>query len=105
MPKTNQTTFIFNMGDRVKDVISGFEGVVIGRFEYWTGCNHYGVEAAATKDSKTPYENLDEQRLELVEAGAVKLAREYEQQVEAEQPKPKRRSPGAPVQRNPQRPA
>lgn len=90
---TKQATFIFDMGDHVKDVVSGFDGFVVGRFEYMTGCNHYGVEAKA-KDGKLPYESIDEQRLELVKAGAVKLAREYNATME-----PVRTSPGRPASR------
>ena len=91
------TNFIFNLGDRVRDVINGYEGIIIGRFEYWTGCNHYGVEGLS-KEGKAPYENCDEQRLELVKADAAALARVYEQQT-------RRASPGQPVPRNPAPPA
>jgi hypothetical protein len=77
---TKQATFIFDIGDEVKDVVSGFQGFVVGRFEYMTGCNHYGVEQKASKEGKTPYEAIDEQRLELVKAGAVGLARRYSEQ-------------------------
>lgn len=94
------TTFIFDMGDRVRDVVNGYEGVIIGRFEYWTGCNHYGVEAATTDGgSKVPYESVDEQRLELVKAAAVTLPRRY-----ADKPAV-RTSPGSPAARSPQRSA
>lgn len=89
---TKPAEFIFDMGDEVKDVVSGYQGFVVGRFEYMTGCNHYGVEAKA-KDGKMPYESIDEQRLQLVKAGAVKLVREY-----PEAPAPARRtSPGRTV--------
>lgn len=86
------------MGDRVRDVISGYEGIVIARFEYWTGCNHYGVESTA-KDGKLPYESLDEQRLELVKAQAAQLVRRYN---EPAQPT-RRTSPGPVAPRSPER--
>lgn len=91
--KIKQTTFIFNLGDRVKDVVSGYEGVVVGRFEYWTGCNHYGVEAPATGNGKCPYETIDEQRLEIC-GEPVKLVREYGVVDLSTETVPKRRSPG-----------
>lgn len=77
MSDIKQPTFVFNMGDRVKDVVSGLEGVVIARFEYWTGCNHYGIEGPAKEGSRVGYESLDEQRLELIKANAVQLVRTY----------------------------
>ena len=86
------TNFIFNLGDRVRDVINGHEGIIIGRFEYWTGCNHYGVEGLS-KEGKAPYETTDEQRLELVKANAATLARVYEQPT-------RRTSPGHAAPRN-----
>jgi hypothetical protein len=100
---TKQAEFIFDMGDEVEDVISGFKGTVIGRYEYLTGCNHYGVEAKA-KDGDTPkYDSIDEQRLKLVKAGAVTLARKYGST--ATEAAPARTSPGPSVPRTPARPA
>lgn len=94
-----QPTFIFNMGDRVKDVVSGYEGIVMARFEYWTGCNHYGVEGQAQVGTKLPYESFDEQRLEVVQSNAVRLARDYKAEPAS------RRSPDAAAPRDPHRPA
>lgn len=102
---TKQAHFIFDMGDEVEDVISGFRGYVVGRFEYLTGCNHYGVEPKATKDGDTKYESIDEQRLKLVKAGAVKLAREYVVVPDDEPRVLTRTSPGRAAPRSPQRPA
>lgn len=93
--------FLFDIGDEVKDVISGFQGYVIGRFEFMTGCNHYGVEQKAQKDGKLPYESIDEQRLELVKAAAVSLARRYDEK--AAPLAAVRTSPGRTPSRNPQR--
>jgi hypothetical protein len=90
----HQAEFIFNMGDKVRDVVTGFTGIVVTRIDYMTGCNHYGVESQAKDGSGKPeYENCDEQRLKLVKPGAVALVRKYEAVPEA----PARVSPGRSV--------
>jgi hypothetical protein len=35
--------FKFDLGEVLKDKVTGFEGVVLGRSDYFTGCNHYGL--------------------------------------------------------------
>lgn len=37
------TVFKFVLGEGVKDVVSGFSGVILGRTEYLTGCKQYAV--------------------------------------------------------------
>ncbi len=54
------------MGDSVKDVVTGFAGVVVAKIEYITGCTQFGVSPKA-KDGKlndTLY--IDEKRLQIV---------------------------------------
>lgn len=34
----------FKLGDKVKDTISGFDGIVTGRFEYLNGCVRLNIE-------------------------------------------------------------
>jgi len=60
--------FKFNMGDIVKDKISGFKGTVMGQYVYSTGCKHYGLAPLKLgKDGKImEQENIDETRLSLV---------------------------------------
>jgi hypothetical protein len=40
------------LGDRAKDRISGFEGVVTARTEWLTGVVRYGLEPEALRDGK-----------------------------------------------------
>ena len=63
-----------NLGDKAKDRISGFEGIVIGKAEYLYGCRQVLVAPTKlTKDGKRPDgEWFDEERLEVVKAGAQK---------------------------------
>jgi hypothetical protein len=52
------------LGDRVKDSITGFKGIVTGRFEYLNGCVRLAVTPEELKDGK-PVEDMvfDEGRL------------------------------------------
>lgn len=40
------------LGDRAKDVITGFEGIVTGRCEYLTGCEQVLLIPPVDKDGK-----------------------------------------------------
>ena len=57
--------FKFENGEVVKDVITGFKGVVMSRINYLTGCNQYGLSMMAlTSDGKrADWEYFDENRL------------------------------------------
>lgn len=57
---------MIKMGDKVKDVISGFEGVATGRAEYLHGCVKILVEPEGLQESGKPIgaEWFDEQRLD-----------------------------------------
>ena len=61
------------MGDKGRDKLTGLVGIVTGRSEYLFGCRHLLLQPAETKDGK-PIEGtwMDEDRVELLEAGAVK---------------------------------
>lgn len=55
----------YELGQELKDIITGFKGIVMGRTEYLTGCVHYGLSPQKlTENGKTPdYEWIDESRL------------------------------------------
>jgi hypothetical protein len=59
--------FKFELGQHVKDKVSGFNGVVVSRADHITQCNSYGVSPTEiTKDGKKPeWEWFDEPRLEV----------------------------------------
>lgn len=40
-----------NFGKKAKDKITGFEGIIIGKIQYLTGCDQYGI-APEAKDGK-----------------------------------------------------
>ena len=57
--------FKFELGTGLKDIITGFEGVAMGRTQYFTGCNHYGLISRTMTEKGKPDEWvwLDETRL------------------------------------------
>lgn len=66
--------FKFELGAILRDVVTGFEGVVMVRSQYFTGCAHYGLERQKlTKDGQPDanYTYFDETRLR--QKGIVKL--------------------------------
>ena len=59
--------FKFDLGAEVKDKITGFSGVIMGRYEYLTGCRRYGLQAKKLKDGKPQeWQVFDEDQLILV---------------------------------------
>lgn len=38
-----QIPFKFELGEILKDIVTGYTGVAMGRTQYFTGCNHYGL--------------------------------------------------------------
>jgi hypothetical protein len=67
-------SFKFNLGDKVKDKITGMIGIVVCQSRWLNGCRRYAVQPEKLKDG-IPAENqhLDEQQLECVKAGALKV--------------------------------
>jgi len=70
----NPRKHMIELGSTVKDLITGYKGVVIGRCEWLHGCTRLIVEAEELKDGK-PIEPqwFDEQRVELVKKPSAKL--------------------------------
>ncbi len=56
--------FKYELGIKVKDVISGFSGVITGRAQHITGCNTYGVNPQKVVEGKIQeVQWFDEQRI------------------------------------------
>lgn len=65
-----------NLGDKVRDSVSGFQGVVVAKTMYLNGCTRVGVQPRIGKDGKHPDSaTFDEPQLELLKVGAVKTGR------------------------------
>jgi hypothetical protein len=61
------------LGMKVRDVVTGFEGIVIARCEYLNGCLQYGVAPKQKKGETTMPDSIyiDFQRLEVVGDGVA----------------------------------
>jgi len=73
MKQINKSTFKVPLGCRVKDKITGFEGIVISRSQWLNNCNTYGVKPSKLKDDK-PIDTqwFDEPQLKIVEEDVFK---------------------------------
>jgi hypothetical protein len=61
------------LGDEVADVLTGFQGVVMARIEYLTGCAQVSVlPRSESKSELKVAEWFDIERIELVAAGVVR---------------------------------
>lgn len=64
--------FKFDCGDKVRCKISGFEGVITSRTQWFNNCVRYCVQPRGTKKTEMlEAKHFDEQELELVQAQAV----------------------------------
>lgn len=67
------TTSDINMGDRVRDRITGFTGVVTGLAHYITGCTQLLIAPPARDGAHVEGHWYDIDRCEVTEAGVVDL--------------------------------
>ena len=82
--------FVFANGDKVKDMVTGFAGTVVGTCYYLTGCNQYLLIPKTVKPHKKPDGHwFDEDRLEVVEKEVVKAKK-----VTGKKPGPDAPAPG-----------
>lgn len=63
--------FKFEKGVKVKDIITGFNGVITGRCDHITGCNTYGINPQKLDSNGKPIEAqwFDENRLKVIGKG------------------------------------
>ncbi len=60
-------------GDKVKDIISGFTGVMVARTEWLNGCNRIAIQSENFDCMKAPIPEqwFDEQQVVVIKAGEV----------------------------------
>ena len=64
--------FQYELGDVLKDKVTGFAGVAMVRAQYATGCIHYGLLNKELKDGQPQdWVWIDRSQLVLVEEGGV----------------------------------
>ncbi len=62
------------LGDEVKDKVTGFKGVAYARSTYLTGCDHIMVQPKIKKDGTMPEAKwFDEPMIEVVKKNKVKM--------------------------------
>jgi len=79
------------LGDKVRDEVTGIEGIATSRTEWLNGCVRFGVDfRGGTKESPaTCRETFDEEQLTVVKASAVSVER-----IRADRPMPELRRAG-----------
>jgi len=65
--------FIYELGQKGKDKITGFEGILTSRVEFLTGCNRYSIQPTILNNGM-PYEAIyiDESQIEILGKGILK---------------------------------
>jgi len=63
-----------NLGDRAKDIVTGFEGTVTGKASYLTGCDQYVITPDASDGKMNDAGWFDENRVEVISKSKIKLA-------------------------------
>lgn len=65
---------MINLGDRVKDKLTEYTGIVVGVTDWIAGCRRIGVKSQALKDgAPMEAEWFDEPQLDVIEPDAVVL--------------------------------
>ena len=75
---TEGTEFKFNLGDKVKDDLTGFTGIVYNRTQWLHNCNVYGIKPLALDKEGEPrkHQHFDEPQLSLVEEQLIEPKRD-----------------------------
>lgn len=60
---------MIQLGLKAQDKITGFEGIIIGRCQYLTGCDQYGLVPPAKDGKIEGAQWFDEGRVTIVGAG------------------------------------
>lgn len=71
--------FKIELGSEVKDKFTGYKGIVMGRTEYVTGCNTYGIlNQELDKDGNTKdWKWFDEDRLDLIKSKKITMKNKF----------------------------
>jgi len=61
----------FKLGQKARDIVTGIEGIIVGRSEWITGCTTYGIVPKAEDGKRKDAEWFDEMRLELIDSESI----------------------------------
>ena len=45
---------MIKLGSKVKDIVTGFTGIAVGKCQYLNGCDHIGIQPKVGKDGIMP---------------------------------------------------
>lgn len=62
------------LGDKLRDKVTGFEGIAMGRADYLIGTTSYGLEGPMLEGKVDDWQWFDVARLELMESDPLGLA-------------------------------
>jgi hypothetical protein len=62
---------MFTLGQKAKDKITGFEGILVARVSYLYGCDQYGITPPATDGKCGDSQYFDEGRIEITGRGVL----------------------------------
>jgi hypothetical protein len=67
-----------NLGDHVRDRMTGIEGIAFGRSTYLTGCDHIGIKRPGTGSDGKAFDMhwVDEPLIEMVKQNAFLVSAE-----------------------------
>jgi hypothetical protein len=67
--------FKYELGLKARDVITGFQGIIVHRVNFITGCDNYGLQPQNTdEDNKIKdIKQFDENRIEILGEGVKNL--------------------------------
>ncbi len=88
---------MIELGSRVRDKISGYEGIVIGETKWLTGCLRYVVQGPV-KDGKRPdADSFDEISLEVIQTPEQTGIRPYAEELRLRTEDARQPAPGGPM--------
>lgn len=64
------------LGNTVRDIVSGFQGIATSKVEYLNGCIQFGIMAKAKDNKKPDAVYIDEGQLVFVDEGVSVAAKE-----------------------------
>ena len=61
-----------DLGMTAKDIVTGIEGIIIGKSSWITGCDTYGIKQPAKKDgTQIDIHWVDEARVEILDSESI----------------------------------
>lgn len=61
------------LGDKVKDIVTGYTGIAIARTQWLQGCDRITIQASAKSDGSVPDSlSVDEPQIAIIKRGVAK---------------------------------